>query len=380
MDPFSLTTGIVALLGTCNAARRTFAKLRRLKDAPVVIQALNNEVSDLCLIMLDLSEHLEGMRAEEVTTAEVNAAVIELFSTSLDHAKSMVHDIKELLEGRIYKTGGKEELKLNRTNFFREYSNLLRYQEALREARLEIAALFSELGLRKISQVEVLLSSIRSEELPSIIQSQFKIEERLDRIEDLQLSMSNSLHVSSSNARLPRTSTIDGPERLSIPLPSLSASESSSLVIPVSRLQTNARLARCNCRCQTNASTSLHSVFGTLFLGYAAILREGVCQSGCPYHTKLEATIVFVFPLWFVRQALSFQIGFQGQGSIKCSLKVEQVIPVDHPVYDMIDLGDIAGIKRLLISRQVSINAQSPHGPTLLHVSHQSDNCKAEIF
>ena len=266
MDPFSLTTGIVALLGTCNAARRTFAKLRRLKDASVVIQALNNEVSDLCLIMLDVSEHLESMRTEEITTPEDKVVVVKLFSTSLDHAKSMVHDVKELLEGRIYKTGGKEDLKLDRMKFFREYSNLLQLQEALREARLKIAALFSELGLKKISKVEVLLSNIRSEELPLIIQSQMKIEEKLDRIEDLQWSMSNSLDVSSSDARLFPTSTIDGPERLAIPLPSPSALGSSSLVIPVSRLQTNARLPRCSCRCQTSASTSLRfNLWDSLF-------------------------------------------------------------------------------------------------------------------
>ena len=369
MDPFSLTTGIVALLGTCNAACRTFAKLRRLKDAPLVIQTLNNEVSDLLLIMLDVSEYLEGMKVEEMATPEANAVAIELVSTSLDHAKNVVHNVKELLGSRIYKIAEKEELKINRVNFFREYTNLLHLQGTLREARLKIASLFSELGLRKISRVEVLLNNIRSEELSLIIQNQVKIDEQLDRIEDLQLSMTSSFHARSSNARVPSSPETNNAQRLTIPLLSPSLEKPSSLVMPVSRFHSKARRLRCTCSCQTSASTFLQSVFGFLFLGYAATLKEGMCQAGCQYHTNIEATIVFIFPLWFVRRALSFQAGFNGEGSIKCSLKVAQVIPSGHPIFDMIDSGNVVGIKKLLTSRQVSINAQTTYGATLLHVS-----------
>ena len=83
MDPFSLTTGITTTLGACTAAESTFAKLRRLKNVPVLIQALNNEVSDHDLIMLDASECLEPMKRKAGQSDRVDKALIDLCLSTL---------------------------------------------------------------------------------------------------------------------------------------------------------------------------------------------------------------------------------------------------------------------------------------------------------
>lgn len=59
MDPFSITTGVLTLLGACTAASRAFKKIRDLGQAPALIQALNNEISDLQLAMLNLNDYLQ---------------------------------------------------------------------------------------------------------------------------------------------------------------------------------------------------------------------------------------------------------------------------------------------------------------------------------
>ena len=57
-------------------------------------------------------------------------------------------------------------------------------------------------------------------------------------------------------------------------------------------------------------------------------------------------------------------------GTIKCSLTIQQTLPFDHMIWDMIEFEDTIGIKSLLTSRQVSVNAQDNGSvcAPLLHV------------
>ena len=56
MDPLTLTTGIVTLVQACASLSKTVAKIVRLKDAAGLVQAVNNEISDLHLVSMQVQE------------------------------------------------------------------------------------------------------------------------------------------------------------------------------------------------------------------------------------------------------------------------------------------------------------------------------------
>ena len=63
MDPLSIATAVLALLGASAATLRTFRKIRDLKKAPELIQSLNNEISDLHLTTLNVNDYIARARA-----------------------------------------------------------------------------------------------------------------------------------------------------------------------------------------------------------------------------------------------------------------------------------------------------------------------------
>ncbi|MCJ1324373.1 hypothetical protein MMC10_001035 [Thelotrema lepadinum] len=52
-----------------------------------------------------------------------------------------------------------------------------------------------------------------------------------------------------------------------------------------------------------------------------------------------------------------------------CAINIRQVIPYDHVVYDLMQLGDVEGIKTLLVTGQIGLEAQGPMTGTVLHGS-----------
>ena len=54
MDPFSLTVGAIALVGTAGKIIKCIEKLRRLSAATVELDVLSNEISSLQVVLTQL--------------------------------------------------------------------------------------------------------------------------------------------------------------------------------------------------------------------------------------------------------------------------------------------------------------------------------------
>lgn len=85
MDPLSLATGVLTLLTACHAASRIFVNIRML-DAPGLIQSLNNEITDLSLILLDIQDYLGGTGSQEPAAPQISNALFKLCLSTLEHA------------------------------------------------------------------------------------------------------------------------------------------------------------------------------------------------------------------------------------------------------------------------------------------------------
>lgn len=362
MDPFTLTTGIITLLGACSTTSKTLAKIRSLREAPTLIQALNNEISDLHLILLDVSEHYGSTEPQESIVGRGDEPVFKLCSATLENTRSQVQEVEALLRDRLLKHAEGTGLKINRRAFWQEYNHLLQLQTDLRHARQRMAGLFGHLGVRKISRIEVLLNDIQSNDLSVLIQGQSRIESTLDRIAKRQMTLDSSHQV-------PQDASSQN----------LNSLNPASVQVSVSRL--NTPLQQLECKCHRHSSRQHFRTFlGQLFVGYVAFPAAGQGHHKCPFHHKTELRLVYLFPNWCLKYAFSLHAILNTSHTVTCSLSVRQRIPENHVVLDYIERGELQGLKDILASGQLSLEAQLLHTGGLLSVRSRCIVFKAALW
>ena len=145
MDPLSLTASIIAIIGITGQTAKSIKKLASIKGAPDLILALNNEISDIRLIIIAIQDVFEkqqttgipfpGYRASEVN---IDASVI----SALEQANGTVLQLEELHNRLTPFSSGLSD----KITWLREQNKLKLMQEDLRNARLKLAAVLGVLN------------------------------------------------------------------------------------------------------------------------------------------------------------------------------------------------------------------------------------------
>ena len=352
MDPLSLTTGILALISACNTVATTFNKIRRLNEAPGIIQAMNNEISDLQLLLVDMRIYMERVQSRASTLPKVDEAVFRLCASTLGLIRDKVLEVDSLITSRLIKEDQEAGTRVHRGAFVRHRDKIIKFQAELREYRHRVADIARILEVRQLSRLEDVLDDIRLQDLSILIQGQKRMERQLSRLTNRQAISDASL--------------VDLGERVVAP-----SNECSSVCISLSRLRPAKRHIRCTCFRQGDPS-HLQAFLGTLFLGYGVAPTLSSNRQSCSHHYQTEIRVAYYFPVWFLKFVLWLQMQFRMAGLSRSSLPSVQVLPPEHVALDLIKFGDIDGIKRLLSSGQLSIKAQLPNGANLLHVSFRA--------
>ena len=346
MDPLSITTGTLALLGACATVSKTFAKIRCLKEAPVLIQVMNNEISDLQLMLVELDNHLERTESRNFALSNTDKAVFRLCISILGRSKDKILEIDSLIQYQLFKEGNDTGVRVSKRAFMRYHNKFIKFQAELRELRQIVVDIGNVLGARDISRIEVTVNDMHSN-LAMLSQGHNRIEEQLERLTNPQ-SIASSSSSKASQGKKSQTSS----------------NTPSGIEISVSRIGPAISSIKCTCVRQ-EASTYLRTFLGTLFLGYTATPTLRRNKQVCLYHQQTEYRVGYFFPFWFLKYAIWIRVA----SPVQCKLSFIQIIPRDHVVLDMIQYGDVEGIKKLFVSGQVSIKAQMPNGASLLHVS-----------
>ena len=347
MEPSSLMKGVSTLLEACITASRGFAKIKRLRDAPSLIQALKNEISDLQLMLMDISDHLESRIS---VLSGVNETVFRLCTFTTDQIRDEILKLDSLIQSQLLEGDNNKGMRVNKRAFARNHNKLLKSQAELQEFRQRVGDIGRILGARDLSRIEITVNDVQSN-LAMPFQGQNRIEEQLELLASPPPSVSPSSFGLSQRREL-----------------LVLSNASSGIAISVSRLRPATSSSKCTCFRQ-RASTYFQTFLGTLFLGYTATPTLRQYKQTCLYHQQTELRVAYFFPSWFLEYVLWLQVQF-GMGSfIQCGLSCIQIIPRDHIVLDMIQYGNVEGIKKLFLSGQVSIKAQMPNGASLLHVS-----------
>lgn len=357
MDPLSLTTGVFALLGACVTASRTLKKIGDLRRAPELVQAVNNEISDLHLMIIDMSDRFERFKRNCSTIPRVDRAISQLCTSTLDQTRDKVLEIETLIQYQLLKPEN-EHLTVNKRAYLRHHGKLVKLHTELRDFRQRIANIFSHFEVRDISRVEVVFNDIRSNDLQILMQGQAKIQQTLDRM-GLQSNVSNA------SVTLTSDGSLQTPHGF----------EHTSIQVSVSQLASYTSCENRTCSCQKN-SVHLQGFLGTLFLGYAAmpVRRQG--QQLCPTHCKRGLCATYLFPSWLLSYIVFVKMQFGTQGISRFSLSLIQTISIEHVVWDMVNVGELEGIENLFKSGQLTVTAQDPTGKTLLDVCEEVGNSR----
>ena len=396
MDPFSISTGVVTLLGVCAGTCKVFKKIRGLRRAPELIQALNNEVSDLHLIIACISNYLDGTTTSELGLLHVDDSNFLLCMQLLDDTRGMVLELGSFLQGRILKiTSTKSESpEVNRVALLKEQGRLTRLQAQLQQARQRISSLAISLGMKGATKIEVLLRDVHytTREIRSDMQKDMlltrnchtEIENALvhgfSTVSGGQTSIENKLVQGLSAIRggqveientlvriLDNQRDLEGSFSRSLKAESSPISEGIEMSLTVARF--NGSASTCSCSRRRTAGY-FQTCMGNLFIGYAAAPSTSRPQCFCKHEDRL--VLVYCFPAWFASYILSLRAQYSGLLNMNFSFSVAQTLPHNHLLWDLIEDGEIDQMRELFQSNKVSVSAQAPHGTGTLTVRPNS--------
>ena len=134
-DPFSIVANCAALIGLCKGVCVGFEKLRDFYDASSALCAVNNEVSDLSLVVQDVKAIFQPTLHSSTISQESTSSIIEV----LRRATSTLLELDILINYRLLRppdNAGK--VKVNRSAWVREKGGVQRLLERLRAARQDL--------------------------------------------------------------------------------------------------------------------------------------------------------------------------------------------------------------------------------------------------
>lgn len=136
MDPISSIASVLALVGAAKQVAKGVNKLAALRGAPASILALNNELSDLRVVLAEV----ETLFTEHDNTQKIMklSATLDRFIPIIEHTHTQLADL-EAVERRI--TGTRRSGAIERLVWLWEQENINKIQKNLRNARVNIVTL-----------------------------------------------------------------------------------------------------------------------------------------------------------------------------------------------------------------------------------------------
>ena len=158
MDPLSLTASIIAVLGVGGQAVKGIAKLSSMRGTPELILALNNEISDLHVVILAIQDVVRqrttsgpGQRAGDIN---IDASI----TNSLRQANDLVTDLEAFYDRlKVSSPGLTSTITFNRTVRLREQRRIKKMKEDLKSVRIKLTTALGALNV----YVEPSISALR---------------------------------------------------------------------------------------------------------------------------------------------------------------------------------------------------------------------------
>ena len=137
-DPLSLAVSIIAVLGAAEGVAKGIMKIYSIRNAPDEILALNNEVSDLQILMYDIRHFIKDSPESQLSQEHVQHLV-----SSVNRAKEKLLQLNELMQYKIIKPQtSSNQLKISKREWLKAAQVINRSRQSLRDIRSNITTRF----------------------------------------------------------------------------------------------------------------------------------------------------------------------------------------------------------------------------------------------
>ena len=135
MDPLSVTASIIALVGAAGDIGKGLKKVLRLRHAPDILLALNNEVVDLQCVIQDIDDVLR--QHSEI----INRPIYPSLYRGLTRAKETLLELDSLIAYQMTTVHGTDShLRLDRSTWLRAEPHVQRLKDQIRSDRVDLSA------------------------------------------------------------------------------------------------------------------------------------------------------------------------------------------------------------------------------------------------
>ena len=131
MDPLSLTASLLAILGAGGVVAKGLDKIRGLKNTPNILLQLNNEVTDLHLLLRGVDE----LYHEHVDSTKTSQR--EIIYNTLIRAKEALLELEQLISYRWTKETDRGT-EIDRTVWIRAQTKVKEMKDKIRGVRNDL--------------------------------------------------------------------------------------------------------------------------------------------------------------------------------------------------------------------------------------------------
>ena len=276
MEPLSSLASVVTLVELVGKSSKLLNKAIRLKHAPDVLLALNNEISDLHLVLDDVNDLL---------LASTSFVPPESLDSALERVKTTLLQLEQFVAYELTTYDSDGSARVDKSTLFRKEQRLHQLKDDVRANRIILG-----------SALNILALSISVHNGHHLRETYCSIERLHNRLDNLRIARDSRPAASDSDSQQIVLRKDDN-EHGSNPPTS----------IQVFRAACD---AGCLCTChrynRIRSPAFLSKILGTLFIGYRAnvSLRQTCNDAAC--RVRAGGTVcTYTFPAWFLKYAIS---------------------------------------------------------------------------
>lgn len=394
MDPVSISASVVTLIGAANTASHGLRKLLRLRGAPDIILSLNNEVSDLQLLLNEVGSLLSEARSVHTGghgSATPKAAGFQSLPPTLARIQAKLSELDTILE----------KLPANGLNFaskvlwLRAESNVFKIRNELGSLKQNLSTALGLLTSSTALRVQVELQDLRvatnhgqlgfsqaiternsslEKSVATILKSHDKNERGFAKVEQQLLALSEQIQQQQvkpvpSHPENPWVNGLNQGREL--------APRTTAFGALQMRFSTRGRCQSwCRCACHTEGSVNtpklLRSVMGMLYIGYSGVpaLSPSCDSNGCKGNSEGLLQVHYFFPPWFLAKVVSMALGVSRAHGPELCLRVANVRADREPIFKHCYFGNVEAARSILAAGEASVlDVSAITGNSLLHTA-----------
>ncbi|KAK7521455.1 ankyrin repeat-containing domain protein [Phyllosticta citriasiana] len=392
MDPLSIAASAIAVATLAKQICSAFSEMRSMsRSLPGRLHALNNEVADLELVLIELA-----------SLAQRRAVLPDCKYSTVPHHVSQANSKLGELQTIVAQLSATS--RESKTCYFlvhvwrKEKGKLQSLQEEIRSIKCNLNIVLGASNSQDIMQMRLNLAALSvmttrstQEHIASqcqVMSSLSNVDERISRVEKMLLAQAGQVRESqrtqfgsSYNMSVRRRAS---PARGRV---QNDFTQSEGVGIRVTPCTVACRPG-CPCACHAAQKASsprmLNRIFGQLFLGYAGLpyLSAKYSEETCGKNRGSKLSVEYWFPMGYISSTIvRMQIGYQPSTGTLFQLQTLRAVPDDAICIKFALNGNIEGLQYLFTKGLASPRDVSPaRGYTLLRWALYAKQCRTCEF